>query len=104
MTSSDSGLSGGTQRTIPHPYAAGDPVKAAALVLMMVAFIGSSTGIAQSGGESAQKSSRGSRDLVYATVDGKPQKLDLYLPQGVRNPALLVWVHGGAWSAGSKDQ
>lgn len=75
---------------------------------MTVAFIGSSTGIAQSGAESAQKSSRGAsnatRDLVYATVDGKPQKLDIYLPQGVRNPSLLVWVHGGAWSAGSKDQ
>jgi acetyl esterase/lipase len=44
------------------------------------------------------------RDIVYATVDGKPLGLDLYLPAGVRRPPLVVWVHGGAWSAGTKAQ
>jgi acetyl esterase/lipase len=44
------------------------------------------------------------RDIVYATVDGKPLGLDLYLPTGVRKPPLVVWVHGGAWSAGTKAQ
>jgi acetyl esterase/lipase len=44
------------------------------------------------------------KDLVYATVDGKALGLDLHLPASVKRPALLVWVHGGAWSAGSKDQ
>ncbi len=29
-------------------------------------------------------------------------KLDLYMPAGVDNPPLLVWVHGGAWQSGSK--
>jgi acetyl esterase/lipase len=43
------------------------------------------------------------RDIVYATVDGKELKLDLYLPAGRPNPMLLVWVHGGAWRTGSKD-
>ena len=42
------------------------------------------------------------KDLVYATVDGKALALDLYLPEGVKAPPLLVWVHGGAWSGGSK--
>jgi acetyl esterase/lipase len=42
--------------------------------------------------------------VVYATADGKPLGLDIYLPEGVRDPPLLVWVHGGAWSAGSKEQ
>lgn len=42
------------------------------------------------------------RDIVYATVDGQDLALDLYLPAGVKSPPLLVWVHGGAWSSGSK--
>src|SRR5579862_3468573 len=43
-------------------------------------------------------------DLVYATVAGKPLALDLHLPAGVRHPLLLVFVHGGAWTTGSKAQ
>lgn len=44
------------------------------------------------------------KDLVYATVDGKSLGLDLYVPAGVPSPPLLVWVHGGAWRAGTKAQ
>ena len=51
---------------------------------------------------SAAQSARTYKDLVYATVDGKDLALDLYLPAGVKSPPLLVWVHGGAWSTGSK--
>jgi len=42
------------------------------------------------------------RDVVYATVDGKPLALDVYLPAGVTSPPLVVWVHGGAWTSGTK--
>jgi len=42
------------------------------------------------------------KDLVFATVDGKSLGLDLYLPADVTSPALLVWVHGGAWTSGTK--
>jgi acetyl esterase/lipase len=41
-------------------------------------------------------------DIPFATVDGQQLKLDLYLPRNIANPPLLVWVHGGAWSRGSK--
>ncbi len=44
------------------------------------------------------------KDVVYASVDGKDLALDLYIPAAVRTPALLIWVHGGAWSKGSKAQ
>lgn len=41
-------------------------------------------------------------DVPYATVDGEPLRLDLYQPDtGAKGP-LLVFVHGGAWEAGSK--
>lgn len=43
------------------------------------------------------------KDVVYANVGGKDLKLDLYLPSGTSKPALLVWVHGGAWRSGSKE-
>ena len=45
------------------------------------------------------------KDIVYATVGGKPLGLDLYLPGGAtRKPPLVVYVHGGAWTTGSKEQ
>lgn len=45
-----------------------------------------------------------SRDIEYAQVDGHSLKLDLYRPDGATSPPLLVWIHGGAWRAGSKDK
>lgn len=43
------------------------------------------------------------KDIEYATVDGHSLKLDLYRPDGAKNVPLVVWVHGGAWRAGSKN-
>ncbi|MCX7603941.1 MAG: alpha/beta hydrolase [Bryobacteraceae bacterium] len=44
------------------------------------------------------------RDLVYAQPGGRPLHLDLYLPeQGARPLPVVVWIYGGAWRAGSKD-
>ena len=43
-------------------------------------------------------------DLVYATVAGRNLALDLHLPAVVRHPSLVVFVHGGAWTTGSKTQ
>lgn len=43
------------------------------------------------------------RDLVYSAAAGRPQKLDLYLPEGPGpHPAVLL-VHGGGWLGGSKE-
>lgn len=45
------------------------------------------------------------RDLEYARVDGESLHLDLYLPQkSEARPPLLVWIHGGGWTRGSKSQ
>lgn len=43
------------------------------------------------------------RDIIYASVNGRDLKLDLYLPEKVDNPFLIVWIHGGAWHSGTKD-
>ena len=42
------------------------------------------------------------RDLVFAKTPQRELALDLYVPDGVENPPLIVWVHGGAWRTGSK--
>jgi acetyl esterase/lipase len=41
--------------------------------------------------------------IPYATVDGETLALDLYMPVGVDNPPLVVYLHGGAWRFGSRD-
>lgn len=48
------------------------------------------------------------RDIEYARAGEHSLKLDLYLPEATPNrhpgkPPLVVWVHGGAWRAGSKE-
>ncbi len=43
------------------------------------------------------------RDVVYASPNGHDLGLDIYMPDGVASPPLVVQVHGGAWRFGSKD-
>jgi acetyl esterase/lipase len=43
------------------------------------------------------------RDIVFAEVDGGKLALDLYLPKSAQRVPLIVWVHGGAWRAGSRS-
>jgi len=47
-------------------------------------------------------------DIIYATVDGRELKLDLYLPRKplaeAGRPPLVLWFHGGAWQWFSKDR
>ena len=47
-----------------------------------------------------------SADLEYGRADGKPLLLDLYVPSKAEpgKLPLVVWVHGGGWSAGSRRE
>ncbi len=42
------------------------------------------------------------RDIKFATVDGSDLLLDLYRPPDGKPVGLIIWVHGGAWRAGSR--
>jgi acetyl esterase/lipase len=42
------------------------------------------------------------RNLEYAHPEGGPLALDLYLPETGGPFPLIVWIHGGAFRAGSK--
>ena len=45
-------------------------------------------------------------DVTYKQVDGRPIKMDIYMPPAVKTEAapVLYYVHGGGWAAGSKDK
>ncbi len=42
-------------------------------------------------------------DIRFATVNNIDLKLDLYMPDQKSEPYLVVWVHGGAWHSGTKE-
>ncbi|QDT39189.1 alpha/beta hydrolase [Stratiformator vulcanicus] len=42
------------------------------------------------------------RNLEYAEVGEQSLQLDLYVPDDVENPPLVVWIHGGGWRKGSR--
>lgn len=45
---------------------------------------------------------RVARDVTFARVGESELRLDLYLPRAGTAAGLIVWVHGGAWRAGSR--
>jgi acetyl esterase/lipase len=45
------------------------------------------------------------RNIEYVKGGHERNKLDLYLPEKADAPLpVVVWIHGGAWRAGSKDR
>lgn len=45
------------------------------------------------------------RNVEYVPGGGARQTLDVFFPEKAEKPLpLVVWIHGGAWSAGSKDR
>ncbi|MCM8530998.1 MAG: alpha/beta hydrolase [Lentisphaeraceae bacterium] len=44
------------------------------------------------------------KDIEFAKIGDLSLKLDLYIPEGVKSPPLLVWVHGGGWRGGNKSK
>lgn len=43
------------------------------------------------------------QDIVYKTVNQVPLHLDLYPASGAGPHPLVLWIHGGAWTAGNKS-
>lgn len=43
------------------------------------------------------------KDIEFAKIKGHSLKLDLYLPAKNERSTLVVWIHGGGWQKGSKN-
>src|ERR1043165_8800991 len=43
-------------------------------------------------------------DIVYVTAQGYQAKLDLYRPTSAAPAPVVVFIHGGGWVAGTKEQ
>src|SRR5437763_1805957 len=65
------------------------------LLLIVLSFLGLSA--------NAADQVRIQRDLEYARIGDTSLKLDLYVPAAAKSPPIVVWVHGGAWRSGSKN-
>ncbi|MDR2463768.1 MAG: alpha/beta hydrolase [Verrucomicrobiales bacterium] len=42
--------------------------------------------------------------VLKGSLPGSTQTLDLYVPPGAGPFPLIVWIHGGAWKGGNKEQ
>jgi acetyl esterase/lipase len=43
-------------------------------------------------------------DVIYTQGEGNPQALDLYLPEGEGPWPVVIWIHGGGWTAGDRAE
>lgn len=73
---------------------------ALSLALALLTFVGQNN---RPAGAALPEGTKTFKDIAYVTDGHARQKLDLYLPGKGTNFPLIVWVHGGAWREGSKD-
>ena len=58
--------------------------------------------VALCAGTIASSAEKNIPDITFAEIGSVPLKLDLYLPATPTPAGLIIWVHGGAWRAGSR--
>lgn len=74
-------------------------------LILVAAIIGDSS--AQKKKDTKGAALRRVNDVEFARVGDRSLRLDLYLPgndASVKHAGLVVWVHGGAWRAGSRKR
>jgi acetyl esterase/lipase len=71
---------------------------------MLALLLAAAPAAAQPAGSNLPEGAKVHRNMEYVKDGHERNKLDLYLPAKADGPLpVIVWVHGGAWSAGSKD-
>ncbi len=76
---------------------------AAALAVLLLAGWSAHAEAPQKKGPQLPEGTRVEKNLEYGP-HGDGNKLDLYLPEKADKPLpLIIWIHGGGWEAGSKE-
>lgn len=44
------------------------------------------------------------KDIIYSTIGDWQGKLDMYFPKSKKKLPLVIYIHGGGWTHGSKDR
>ncbi len=85
-------------------------VKASLFCIVLVTGLGLPLGLAQPSTKQPQRQFplppeiKVLKNLEYGRASSRAMLLDLYLPEkGDKPMPLIIWIHGGAWLAGSKD-
>jgi len=52
----------------------------------------------------AEKKVKFTKDIVYKTINGWQGRLDLYQPPKKAKNALVIYIHGGGWIHGKKEE
>jgi acetyl esterase/lipase len=73
------------------------------LAVMLVAMVAAPAPAAQLGKLKLPEGTKVDRNLEYVKGGHVRQRLDLYVPKADAPLPVIVWVHGGAWLAGSKE-
>jgi acetyl esterase/lipase len=77
----------------------------AASLVVLLSGVAPALGQQQRPGQAVPPGTQVFRDLEYVKGGHERQKLDLYLPEKAEGKLpVIVWIHGGAWQAGSKDR
>ena len=85
-------------------------VKAILVSIVLVTGLSLTVGLAQPSPNQPQRrlpllpGVKALKDLEYGKASGRAMLLNLYLPEKGDKPLpLIIWIHGGAWKTGSKD-
>ena len=80
-------------------------MKQAVWLISLVAFLVlTSHALAQRPQAKVPEGTKVHRNLEYVKGGHERQRLDLYIPENAVGPVpVIVWIHGGAWLSGSKE-
>lgn len=73
------------------------------VLIFLVAFVSGKTLFAQKKDETSFLKVANVRYAIHSKSDPKLNMLNVYMPKKGSNSPMVVWVHGGSWTYGDKD-
>lgn len=73
------------------------------LLIFLTAFAGTQAAFAQKKDENSYLKIANVRYATHTKADPKQNMLNVYMPKKGSNSPMVIWVHGGSWAYGDKD-